>query len=150
MENKLIFNVLFLIFSLGISWALIKFVIKNALHLHLVQPPNHRSSHIQPTPSGGGLGIFVASALCGLILSLVSNWQLGFALLGLGLVIALTGLSDDISHIPARFRFALQGLVCGLFLYICGDLPALHLGSNLVLAGWVLSILFLFAGLLFA
>ncbi|MHB8353688.1 MAG: MraY family glycosyltransferase [Burkholderiales bacterium] len=103
-----------------IAWAGAWAVWRVAPQLGLVALPTARSSHRQPTPHGGGLGMVLAGTLVGGGLA----WEAGVALLGqvLGLaaVLALVGLRDDLSPLPARVRFALQAVVCTGFLSLLG------------------------------
>jgi len=131
-----------------LAWGVAAWVLRRAEELCLVQVPNHRSSHTQPTPSGGGLGIVVAGSLAGIALVLFSGWTLGWFVLGFAALLAAVGLRDDIQHFPARVRFGVQVVVCLGLLMVLGDLPALSIGAGLglQLAGWTLFGLFLLVG----
>lgn len=77
-----------------------------ALSRSLLDVPNSRSSHVVPTPRGGGLAI-VMSYLTWLLLSFGSgNLALSqlLALAGAGGGIALLGFLDDHGHVAARWR----------------------------------------------
>jgi hypothetical protein len=41
-----------LLASVGLSWLVASMVFRRAEHWKLVQVPNHRSSHVLPTPNG--------------------------------------------------------------------------------------------------
>ena len=103
-----------------IAWAGAWVVWRAAPQLGLLAVPNVRSSHRQPTPHGGGLGMVLAGTLVGGWLT----WSTGVALLGqvlgLAVVLALVGLRDDLSPIPARVRFAVQAAVCTGLLGLLG------------------------------
>lgn len=114
-----------------ISWGVAAWVRHRAEALRLVQAPNHRSSHVLPTPNGGGLGIVVAGSLAGIALVLFSGWTLGWFVLGFAALLAAVGLRDDIQHLPARVRFGVQVVVCVGLLMVLGDLPALSIGEGL-------------------
>lgn len=131
-----------------LAWGVAVWVLRRAETLRLVQLPNHRSSHVQPTPNGGGLGIVVAGSMAGLGLVLVFGWMVGGFVLGLAVVLAAVGLRDDMAHLPARVRFGVQVMVCAGVLIVLGDLPALALGGGLELqvSGWILFGLLLLAG----
>jgi Fuc2NAc and GlcNAc transferase len=53
-----------------VAWGVAAWVRHRAETLRLIQIPNHRSSHVQPTPNGGGLGIVVAGSIAGVGLAL--------------------------------------------------------------------------------
>lgn len=131
-----------------LAWGVSVWVLRRAETLLLVQLPNHRSSHVHPTPNGGGLGIVVAGSLAGLGLVLFFGWGVGGLVLGLAAVLAAVGLRDDMAHLPARVRFGVQVVVCAGGLIALGDLPALALSGGLAfqVTGWVLFGLLLLAG----
>ncbi|HVJ99815.1 MAG TPA: hypothetical protein VM365_03090, partial [Gemmatimonadales bacterium] len=72
--------------------------------------PGDRSSHLAPTPRGGGLAV-VCVVLVGVAL-LLATGRLpssgGAALLGGGVLIALVGWRDDVRGVPARARLAVH------------------------------------------
>ncbi|MBM3396645.1 MAG: glycosyl transferase family 4, partial [Betaproteobacteria bacterium] len=85
-----------------LAWGVAAWVLRRADILRLVQMPSDRSSHEQPTPAGGGLGIVVAGSMAGLGLVLLFGWVVGGMELGLAAVLAAVGLRDDMAHLPAR------------------------------------------------
>lgn len=131
-----------------IAWGVAAWVHHRAEALRLVQAPNHRSSHVQPTPNGGGLGIVVAGSLAGIVLVLHSGWTLGWFVLGIAALLAAVGLRDDLQHLPARVRFGVQVSVCAGLLFSLGDLPSISFGTGLdfEVSSWVLSGLLLLTG----
>jgi Fuc2NAc and GlcNAc transferase len=131
-----------------VAWGVAAWVRHCAEALRLVQAPNHRSSHVQPTPNGGGLGIVVAGSFAGIALVLLSGWTLGWFVLGLSALLATVGLRDDVQHLPARVRFGVQLAVCAGLLFWLGDLPKFTFSTGLEfeLGGWALSGLLLLAG----
>jgi UDP-N-acetylmuramyl pentapeptide phosphotransferase/UDP-N-acetylglucosamine-1-phosphate transferase len=50
--------------------------IKQRFSQHLLDIPNDRSSHTQPTPRGGGLGFIVAFAVTSALAKLSKSWEL--------------------------------------------------------------------------
>jgi len=52
-----------------VSWRLTICLLHRAKQLSLVQAPTQHSSHVQPMPSGGGLGIVIASSVAGVWLA---------------------------------------------------------------------------------
>jgi len=92
--------------SLAISFLITWLMIRWAPFLALVDIPNERKVHNRPIPKGGGLGIFVgwfsAALLLGLDSKELSLWG------GIGLIIVVLGLVDDIRPLPWQWRLAIQ------------------------------------------
>jgi len=136
-----------------LSWGVAEWVRRQAKTLRLMKAPDHRSSHVQPTPNGGGLGIVVSGSLAGAGLVLFSGWSPGWLVLGPALLLAAVGLRDDIQHLPARVRFGVQVAVCAGLLFALGNMPSISLpqfyfpgGHEFKDSGWVMSGLLLLAG----
>lgn len=91
------------------SWSLLQRLIP-LLRRRLLDQPNDRSAHRQPTPRGGGIAfVLVAAAVAGLTL-LRSGWAPLAALPLLALPLALVGLLDDRHNLPAGWRYGAQSL----------------------------------------
>ena len=97
---------------------------------HLLDIPNSRSSHIKPTPTGGGLGIVIAfvAALSGLYCTGRIPTDHLLALLS-ALLIAGIGFWDDHRHIAARWRFLVHFIAALVALYCLQGFPEIYLGS---------------------
>ena len=93
--------------TLALSWGLTALMRRYALSRSLLDVPNARSSHVTPTPRGGGMAI-VASFLLALAATAFvlpgTDRGLLAALLGAGAGVALLGFLDDHGHVPARWR----------------------------------------------
>ena len=85
---------------LGATGAFI--VSKWAAWLGLIDEPNHRSSHSQPTPKGGGIGILAAFIVSALIVGLDWSFWMPMA------IVSLIGLYDDKVHASPSFRLCAQ------------------------------------------
>lgn len=94
--------------------------------------PNHRSSHTQPTPRGGGLAIVLAF---GFTLALLKSAQLidgsVLDLMEGTLLVAGIGFCDDHTHVPARWRFLTHSVTAVLILILMGGFPLVLLASPL-------------------
>lgn len=108
--------VYFLVFSLTLL--LIKLIIAYAPQLGLVDLPNHRSVHQDPTPRGAGIGIFLAVAIIFpfFYFSLFSEHLLSFLAI---FVVFLIGLLDDHRDAPPRAKLIFIGIAIFL-IYIDG------------------------------
>jgi Fuc2NAc and GlcNAc transferase len=94
--------------SLSIGLATV-YLVKQKLQTVLIDIPNDRSSHTQPTPRGGGLGFIVAFAITSLIYGYYQQtlpdliwWWAVLAPL------AIIGLCDDRWSIPSTWRYLIQ------------------------------------------
>lgn len=109
----------------ALSWLLTAAMRRYALSVQLLDVPNARSSHLEPTPRGGGVAI-VVSALAALTFMLATGSMpppLGAALVGAGTAVAVIGFADDHWQLPARWRF-LGHVVAALWvLWLLGPLP---------------------------
>jgi Fuc2NAc and GlcNAc transferase len=109
--------------SWGLLWVLLPF-----LRRRLLDQPNERSSHHQPTPRGGGLAfVLVASFASSLAwffryISPPSPLFLVAAPL-LALPLALVGFLDDRHNLPASWRYVVQ-LATGLLVILASPLLA--------------------------
>jgi Fuc2NAc and GlcNAc transferase len=106
----LIFAGVVIALVLAASYGFTIWIIKNARLLGLIDIPNQRSSHTQPTPRGGGV-VFTATFYLGL-LALFSfgivdeNWMLGL-FIG-GPLVAIIGFLDDKKSLPALMRLVVH------------------------------------------
>lgn len=113
---------LIVFFAGALALLLTGLVRRNAVHLGLVQVPNDRSSHTTPTPSGGGIGIAIASLVAGAAL-IPSGFDI--AAWFVSLLAAVLGLFDDRLNLSARLRLIVQtALVVGL-LIAAGHMPSI-------------------------
>ena len=107
-----------------------------ALRGALIDVPNERSSHLHPTPRGGGLGIVVATLIAIVWLGSTGALSMSFAFaLGGGMtIIAAIGWIDDHRSVPARWRLLVHCLAAGWALMWLAPFPTQHL-SMLPLLG---------------
>ncbi len=76
--------------------------------------PNERSSHLHPTPNGGGVALLSAFTL-GLLFStsLYGAWDESFVTLTVAaLVLMVLGVIDDLRGLSVRLRLVVYSLVC--------------------------------------
>ncbi|MEO8417822.1 MAG: hypothetical protein ABI475_03770, partial [Methylophilaceae bacterium] len=60
------------------------------------------------------------------------------SVLALSLLLAWMGLRNDVRHLSAKWRFAVQLVVVASLLAALGDLPPLALWAGISLDGWLL------------
>ncbi len=117
-----------------------------AIEMSLIDVPNERSSHSEPTPRGGGIGIFVG-LLAGLYAGYAFGWveQRVFLALAIGgVLVGGIGFIDDHRHVRPAVRASVHFIAAFIALALLGGLPSLRLGTgelSLGLAGWVLGAL---------
>lgn len=88
--------------------------------------PNERSSHTQPTPRGGGNGILAGVILSGAIYCIYAQDYSLALILGLSLIIGIVGLVDDIKRgLHTGLRFAIQLACAGILMYKLGPIDVL-------------------------
>ena len=110
----------------GLASGLLLWALIPMLRRGLLDQPNARSSHRQPTPRGGGVAfVLVSVAATGLALPLL-------ALPLLALPLALVGFLDDRHNLPARLRYGVQ-LATALGLILLSPLPLPWLALPLLL-----------------
>jgi UDP-N-acetylmuramyl pentapeptide phosphotransferase/UDP-N-acetylglucosamine-1-phosphate transferase len=97
----------------GLSAGLVALLLP-ALRRHVLAKPNARSSHVEPTPQGGGIAVMVATAIVALAAVTLTAapperaalaWVLGAAAL-----LSAVGAVDDIRAVPVLPRLLLQAL----------------------------------------
>jgi UDP-N-acetylmuramyl pentapeptide phosphotransferase/UDP-N-acetylglucosamine-1-phosphate transferase len=89
-------------------------VLLPALRRHALARPNVRSSHVEPTPQGGGIAVVVATAIVALAaVTLIAppneRAQLAWVFGAAGLIAAV-GAVDDVRPMPVLPRLLLQAL----------------------------------------
>ena len=99
------------------------------LRRRLLDQPNARSSHVQPTPRGGGVAFVLISSIASATawLASISSASAPLALLAaplLALPLALVGLLDDRHNLPASWRYGVQ-LATALVVVLSSPLVAL-------------------------
>jgi len=133
------------IFSISVTGFLQKYALKHSL----IDIPNERSSHLMPTPRGGGLSIVIPVLLCIVVLFLTAQLEKNIALaLGIGcFFVAGVGWIDDHQHIPANWRalfYAIAAVIAVYFLAESENFQSVfhHLlfvtVSNILIAIWII------------
>jgi Fuc2NAc and GlcNAc transferase len=126
-----------------LSWVLTARVRSYALAHSILDLPNERSSHIVPTPRGGGLAIVLSSLIAIVSLALTGSIHrdTATALVGGGILIGAIGWLDDHGGVPASRRALVHFLAAVWAVYWIGGLPSLWLGANQAPLGLVGSLL---------
>lgn len=101
--------------SLIVALVVTPFVIRFAKRINATDAPNARKVHKVPTPTLGGLAIFISFLVGLLILQPTSPYHLSI-ILG-AVVIIVLGVFDDLYNLSARFKFAIQLLVALMIVF---------------------------------
>ena len=124
MSSLFLFCILFS-FSLILTYVIKEHAIKNSLVAEITA----RSSHIVPTPPGGGIAIAITWFLGISYLYYIDdiNPSLYFALMG-GIIISVVSYFDDLYELSAKLRIIIQSSVAILGLYLLGGFTSIDLG----------------------
>lgn len=114
-------------------------VYRYALKAQWLDLPNTRSSHVRPTPRGGGISIVVVSLLGVLALAVngAIDWRLAMALTGGGAAVAWIGFLDDRHSASVRTRMAVHAAAAVWSVFWLDGLAPMQVGERLVDLGIV-------------
>ena len=108
MHPKIIQLTLSSVISFILSILIIPIIIKIAKKKNLVDMPNHRTSHSTPTPTFGGIGIFISFLVVVFaFIPVIGVAQIQFLLATL-IILFITGVRDDLKEIKASTKFTIQ------------------------------------------
>ncbi len=137
----------------AVTWVTVWLVRRHALRLGLIDQPNHRSSHKQPTPGAGGIGI-VLGVGAGLLAASALGRALpagALAVFAAASVVAIVGLIDDFRRLPPGLRLLVQTAAAAAVVTVNGAFETLPLPGPLdvhlpsVVLGWLFSLLWITA-----
>jgi len=119
MESSVTPIILFIFLTI-LSYFLVYLIRRYAERRQILDHPNERSSHVTPTPRGGGLAIVLI--VLGTGLWVMRETEINHVLIYLicGAVIAYLGWRDDVASLSARVRFGVQSLVAAVSIYGLG------------------------------
>jgi len=108
--------------------------------MHILDHPNERSLHSQPTPRMGGVAIVCGVAAGGVVVVLFWGYPIPRAVLwlgGLAVLIASVSYWDDRRHLPVGFRLAAHFLSALLLLLAGLGIDGITLpGATFALPAW--------------
>lgn len=101
---------------------------KYALAKGLLDTPNARSSHAQPTPRGGGVAIVVSTLAAFLALGAwaILPWRVALGLVGTGGIAAAIGYLDDRKQVSLLVRLFGQFAAAGCAVWLLGTTAVAH------------------------
>jgi UDP-GlcNAc:undecaprenyl-phosphate GlcNAc-1-phosphate transferase len=107
--------------SFAVSFLITWLMIRWAPALGLVDIPSERKVHTRPIPKGGGLGIVLGWLSAALLLGLDSSELCLWG--GIGLLIVVLGLVDDIRPLPWQLRLGAQMMAAVTAVWFLGGVP---------------------------
>lgn len=117
------------LFSSLISLLTVAFI-KQRYSQQLLDIPNDRSSHTQPTPRGGGFGFVIAFAITSAIAAAIGTTSLSYLYLWLVLIpLAIIGFLDDRKGVSAGVRYLVQLTSASIAIACFGTFPIPWLDS---------------------
>lgn len=128
--------------ALSLTWLIRRY----ALAKDIIDIPNHRSSHVVPTPRGGGLS-FVIVFLSFLLFLGGMGWialNTCIAFLGAGLLVSVLGVLDDHGRVAVGWRLAGHFLASAYALFCLGGMPSVSALGFIIPAGMILNLLAVF------
>ncbi len=93
----------------------------------LLDIPNDRSSHVIPTPRGGGLVIGIVTASAYVAASWLFGYNLSYGYLIGSLLIVIISSLDDVYSVSVAWRFLVHGIAAGILLYDNGYFTAIYI-----------------------
>jgi Fuc2NAc and GlcNAc transferase len=109
-----------------------------ALRQGMIDVPNERSSHVDPTPRGGGMAIAVVTT--GVLGFLTWRGDLSIADFGVlgagGMGIALLGFADDCRQLSTYLRLGVHLAAATWAIVLLQGLPPILVGGQLISLGW--------------
>lgn len=122
-------------------------LIKKRFSQQLLDIPNDRSSHTQPTPRGGGLGFIIALAITSSILAAIDPTSINIIALWLILIpLTIIGIIDDRQGVPAAVRYLVQLSSASIAIAFFNPFPQPWL-TNLGIAGEIIGIVLTVIGM---
>ncbi len=127
-----------LLLALALSWWGTGRVRHFAMARAVLDVPNERSSHMTPTPRGGGLAI-AAVVLAGIVAAAATGWvrfEVAVALVPSGAAMAFLGWLDDRRSLPAGARLLVHFMAASWVVYWFGPVRTLSVGPASLILGW--------------
>ena len=121
-----------LVVAFVVAWAVTKVLIPLLTKRGILDVPNARSSHVVPTPRGGGVGI-IAGLMAGFLTARLLGMQLPTSALLIGTaLVALIGFADDHSGgLSVKVRLLLQLVAAAIVVFSAGGIARLPLPEPL-------------------
>ncbi|MBK8811501.1 MAG: glycosyltransferase family 4 protein [Acidobacteria bacterium] len=97
-----------------------------SLRRRVLDVPNERSSHFEPTPRGGGVVIFFASLSAYVVYGSAANGEIVWSFVVGSILIAAVSMIDDFRHVPVALRFSIHSAAAVLVIFETGGFAPFH------------------------
>lgn len=144
----MVFNfTLYFLGAFGLTYLIIPVLQRLAKAKNLFDLPDHRKKHETPTPSLGGLALFMSFLVMALIAPEINQLpQSNFILLAV-FILLIVGVYDDLVEIRALHKAAFQMLVASILFFagfrIEGMIGGLDIGQIPLIASYGITVFFL-------
>jgi len=127
------------LFFLFCSFVLTGIFRRFALKTGLIDVPNERSSHLLPTPRGGGVAVVATFFLGSCIMFAFSDIspKYFYGLILSSGAVALVGLWDDYHALPALLRLGIHGVITFLAVFLFLPIPDIPIFSFNIHLGYI-------------
>jgi Fuc2NAc and GlcNAc transferase len=138
---------LLIVFSAITCSLILTYVIRiYALKNNVIDIPNSRSSHTQPTPRGGGVAIVITFLIAIAVATFDEkiSYQIGIPFFISSALVAIIGFIDDHGHIDAKWRLLVHLLASFIIVYSLNALPELLMFGVIIdfgLAGYAIAVI---------
>lgn len=138
------FDTAVIVLAFVISLSLTAVVRRYALKTGMMDVPNPRSSHMTPTPRGGGIAIVVAVCFtsAGLFALGLSDWRPVAVCFVPGAMVALVGYMDDRLNVAARIRILVHIVAAIVTVILTWPWPGLTVMNGGIQALSALAVIF--------
>jgi Fuc2NAc and GlcNAc transferase len=125
------------IFVLASTYCGVEMFRRWSLRREILDIPNNRSLHTTPIPRGGGLVIFLVSALTFLVYTLANGAAFYWAYFGGAAIVAVISLLDDVKPISPFLRILFHSLAAALVVWSLGGFREVSIPFyGVVETGW--------------
>ena len=134
-------NLMLLLIAFVLSFTLTGFFSRYAVNFNLLDVPNARSSHVIPTPRGGGV-VFACIFLIMTCLFVQPLTEMKTKLIGFvcaASLIASIGFLDDIRDLSTKIRFLIQCIAVLILMLCTNSYGYLDIGLTNYIPIWILA-----------
>lgn len=122
--------------SFVLSLVGVEFFVRRSNGGRLTVRPNDRGSHVVPTPSGGGIVVYIIAATALIVHGTLSERSIDLVpFLVIGGVLTVVGFLDDLGHVRILVRLILHCVAAAITVYLYSDITLSQLGTDL---SWII------------